>query len=71
MNANKAVFGVKLGHLWDEVEMIEGTLSELAGMWERGEIDPVIDSRYSFDEASRAHEQLGQARNFGKVVLTP
>jgi synaptic vesicle membrane protein VAT-1 len=71
MNANKAVFGINLGHLWEEREMIGGTLTDLAGMWERGEIDPVIDSTYSFDESGRAHAQLAQGRNFGKVVLTP
>ncbi len=71
MNSNKGVFGVNMGHLWDERELIGGTLAELASMWERGEIDPVIDSTFGFGEAGRAHEQLARARNFGKVVLIP
>ena len=71
MNANKGVFGVNLGHLWDEQDRIGRFLAELAGMWERGEIAPVMDSTFPFARAGDAHEQLGQARNFGKVVLTP
>ena len=71
MNANKGVFGVNLGHLWDERQLIQATLAELAALWERGAISPVIDSTYPFDEVGRAHDQLSQARNFGKVVLVP
>lgn len=69
MNANKAVFGVNLGHLWEEREMMRTSLAELSAMWGRGEIDPVIDSRFGFEEAERAHRQLAEGRNFGKVVL--
>jgi NADPH:quinone reductase-like Zn-dependent oxidoreductase len=71
MNANKGVFGVNLGHLWGEREMMRTSLAELSAMWGRGEIDPVIDSRFGFNEAARAHRQLAEGRNFGKVVLVP
>jgi NADPH:quinone reductase-like Zn-dependent oxidoreductase len=71
MNANKGVFGVNMGHLWDEGPRIGTFLGELAGMWERGEIAPVMDATFPFGEAARAHDQLGLGRNFGKVVLTP
>ncbi|MGO9028258.1 MAG: synaptic vesicle VAT-1 family membrane protein [Acidimicrobiales bacterium] len=71
MGANKGVFGVNMGHLWGEQDRIGRFLGELAAMWERGDIAPVIDSTFPFDRAGQAHEQLGQARNFGKVVLTP
>lgn len=71
MNANKGVFGVNMGHLWDEQDRLQQFLGELAAMWERGEIAPVLDSTFPFDRAGDAHQQLGQGRNFGKVVLTP
>jgi synaptic vesicle membrane protein VAT-1 len=71
MNANKAVFGVNLGHLWGEKQMMSDTLAELSARWGRGEIEPVIDSRFGFEEAGRAHQQLAEARNFGKVLLVP
>lgn len=71
MNANKGVFGINLGHLWEEQRLIHETLHELSAMWGRGEIEPVIDSRFGFEEAGRAHLQLAEGRNFGKVVLVP
>ncbi|HUY86720.1 MAG TPA: medium chain dehydrogenase/reductase family protein [Acidimicrobiales bacterium] len=71
MNANKGVFGINLGHLWEQTSMINETLTELASLWESGDIRPVIDSTFPFAEAAAAHEQLQQARNFGKVILTP
>ena len=71
MNANKGVFGINMGHLWDEGERIGAFLGELARLWEAGRIEPVIDSVFGFADAARAHDQLGQARNFGKVLLVP
>jgi NADPH:quinone reductase-like Zn-dependent oxidoreductase len=71
MNANKGVFGINMGHLWGEQGLMRDTLAELSAMWGRGEIEPIIDSRFGFDEAGRAHQQLAEARNFGKVVLVP
>jgi synaptic vesicle membrane protein VAT-1 len=71
MNANKGVFGINLGHLWEERAMMRDTLAELSSMWGRAEIDPVIDSRFGFEEAGRAHLQLAEGRNFGKVLLVP
>lgn len=71
MNANKAVHGLNLGHLWDEHAVMSSMLAELAALWAAGDIDPVIDSTFSFEDAAKAHEQLARAQNFGKVVLTP
>lgn len=71
MNANKGVLGINMGHLWDEHDLIRTTLGELSSMWAAGDIDPIIDTTFSFDEAGRAHERLARAENFGKVVLVP
>jgi NADPH:quinone reductase-like Zn-dependent oxidoreductase len=71
MNANRGVFGINMGHLWDQGSLMGELLAELAGMWERGEITPVIDSTFPFAEAGEAHRQLDRALNFGKVVLVP
>lgn len=71
MGANKGVFGVNMGHLWGEQDRVGRFLRQLAVRWGQGDIAPVIDSTFPFERASQAHEQLGLARNFGKVVLTP
>ena len=71
MNANKGVFGINMGHLWGEGGRIAEFLGELARQWEAGAIEPVVDSVFGFADAARAHEQLAEARNFGKVLLVP
>ena len=42
MNANKGVFGVNLGHMWDEGDRIAGWVDELVRLWEQGAIKPRI-----------------------------
>ena len=71
IDANKGVFGVNLGHLWDEEEMIHDVLGELVQWWADGKIAPVIDSVLPFGKAAEAHDRLQQARNVGKVLLVP
>jgi NADPH:quinone reductase-like Zn-dependent oxidoreductase len=71
MNANKGVIGINMGHLWGEGALMTASLAELAAMWARGEIEPVIDSTFPFADAGTAHLQLDRALNFGKVVLVP
>jgi NADPH:quinone reductase-like Zn-dependent oxidoreductase len=71
MNANKGVFGVNLGHLWDEKDMMSEVLTELLQWWADGKIEPVIDSVLPFSKVAEAHDQLQLARNVGKVLLIP
>jgi NADPH:quinone reductase-like Zn-dependent oxidoreductase len=71
MNSNRGVFGINMGHLWEEKRLMSETIAKLAGMLGDGQISPIIDSTYSFDRAGEAHSQLEQARNFGKVLLIP
>jgi len=71
INANKGVFGVNLGHLWEEEQMMQDVLTELVQWWVDGRIEPVIDSILPFDRAGEAHDRLQQAKNIGKVLLTP
>ncbi|MFN8051790.1 MAG: medium chain dehydrogenase/reductase family protein [Acidimicrobiales bacterium] len=71
MNANKGVFGINLGHLWEEKEMMREVLTELLQWWADGIIEPVVDSTFPFSRAGDAHDQLQQARNIGKVLLIP
>ena len=37
---------------------------------EDGTIDPVIDSVFRLDQASDAHQYIGDRKNFGKVLLS-
>ena len=71
MNANKGVFGVNLGHLWDEGDRIAGWMDQLIRLWEEGAIKPRIARTFSFSEAAAAHHFIQDRANLGKVLLIP
>lgn len=71
MNDNRGVFGVNLGHLWDRAEDLRQMLEAILARVESGELRPVVDRTFTFEEASAAHAYLQDRKNFGKVVLVP
>ncbi|MEB2313106.1 MAG: medium chain dehydrogenase/reductase family protein [Sorangiineae bacterium] len=71
MNVNRGVAGVNLGHLWGETELLKAMLEALVRLYAEGRIRPHIHARFSFAEAARAHAELEQGKNVGKVVLVP
>lgn len=71
MNANKAVFGVNLGHMWGEVDRIRGWAEELFALWAQGIIKPKIAASFRFDQAAQAHHFIQDRKNIGKVLLVP
>jgi len=71
MNANKAVFGVNVGHLWKEGPKVQGWMRELLRGVEEGWITPHVDRSFPLEEAGRAHAHMEARRNLGKVVLVP
>jgi NADPH:quinone reductase-like Zn-dependent oxidoreductase len=71
MNENRGVFGVNMGHLWEEGEALRAMLREILGLIDEGVLDPVVDRSFRFDEAAAAHEYIQDRKNFGKVVLVP
>ena len=70
INRNRGVFGLHIGHLWDERErlapMMEMILSELAA----GRLTPVVAKTFPLDRAADAHRFIQSRQNIGKVVLT-
>jgi NADPH:quinone reductase-like Zn-dependent oxidoreductase len=69
INQNKGVFGVNLGHLWDEMDRVQGWMIDLLKLYEQGFIKPVVDKTFSFDEAAQAHHYIQDRKNMGKVLL--
>lgn len=70
MNANKAVFGVNLGHMWGEAEMTAGWMRSLLDGVEEGWVRPHVDRTFPLAEVAAAHTHIEERRNIGKVVLT-
>jgi NADPH:quinone reductase-like Zn-dependent oxidoreductase len=71
MNANKGVFGVNLGHMWDQVDRMSGWVNQLMSLWKQGAIKPKIARASPFDQAAAAHHFIQDRKNIGKVLLTP
>ena len=71
MNRNAGVFGVNMGHLWGETELLMGELTAILGHYEAGRIKPVVDRAFPFAEAAQAHAFIQARKNLGKVLLKP
>jgi NADPH:quinone reductase-like Zn-dependent oxidoreductase len=70
MNDNRGIFGVNMGHLWDESKILLGQLNQLLVLYGEGAVQPVIDSTYPFEQAAEAHQRIHDRKNVGKVLLT-
>lgn len=71
MNNNKGVFGVNMGHLWEENDKIRIWMERLLQGYKHGWLRPHVDKAFRFSEAAEAHRHLELRRNIGKVVLVP
>lgn len=71
MNANKGVFGVNVGHLWDESDRVREWMEQLLSWAGEGTLSPVVDRTFAFDEAADAHHYIQDRKNLGKVLLIP
>jgi len=70
INRNRGVFGLHIGHLWDEraqlTPLMEMILAELGA--ER--LRPIVAKTFPLDRAADAHRFIQSRANIGKVVLT-
>src|SRR5579871_451442 len=71
MNVNKGVFGVNLGHMWTEIDRMQGWGEALLDLAGRGIVKPKVAATFKFDEAAKAHHFIQDRRNVGKVLLVP
>ncbi len=70
MNANRAVFGVNLGHLWHESDKVARWMKIILDGVDAGWVRPHVDCSFALAEAGAAQAYLEARRNTGKVVLT-
>ena len=71
MGANKGVFGVNVGHLWEETARVREWTETLLEWVAEGSLSPVVDQRFPFDRAAEAHHYIQDRKNLGKVLLVP
>ena len=62
---------------WRQLELIGTTMASRSEFREmlrvalRGELEPIIDSRFPLSEIRAAHERLESGEQFGKVLVIP
>lgn len=71
MSDNRGVFGVNVGHLWEEAGRLRAMLGEIVRLAGDGTFDPVVDRTFPFAAAGAAHAYIQERKNFGKVLLIP
>ena len=70
MNRNRGVFGLHVGHLWEERPQLAPLMEMLVSELRAGRLKPVIARTFPLDKAADAHRFIQSRANIGKVVLT-
>jgi synaptic vesicle membrane protein VAT-1 len=70
INRNRGVFGLNVGHLWDERRALQPLMELLMTELSAGRLEPVVARTFPLERAADAHRYIQNRSNIGKVVLT-
>src|SRR3954469_5778994 len=70
INRNRGVFGLHIGHLWDERRQLAPLMDMLISELSAGRLTPVVARTFPLERAADAHRFIQSRSNIGKVVLT-
>lgn len=70
INRNRGVFGLHIGHLWDERKLLMPIMEMLLSEFAAGRLTPVVARTFPLDRVADAHRFIHSRANIGKVVLT-
>lgn len=70
INRNRGVFGLHLGHLWEQRRQLAGLMDLLLSELRAGRIAPVVARTFPLERAADAHRYMQSRQNIGKIVLT-
>jgi NADPH:quinone reductase-like Zn-dependent oxidoreductase len=70
INRNRGVFGLHVGHLWEERPQLTPLMQMLLGELRAGHLRPVVAKTFPLDRVADAHRFIQSRQNIGKVVLT-
>lgn len=71
MDTNRSIAGVNIGHLWEEMDMLNEEMTAIVDLYREGKVRPHIGGVFSFDQVADAHRAIQERKNIGKIVLTP
>ena len=70
INRNRGVFGLNLGHLWDEQRQLRTLMDLLLSELRAERLKPIVARTFPLDRVAEAHRYIQSRSNIGKVVLT-
>jgi len=70
INRNRGVFGLHVGHLWEERRQVAPLMEMLISELRAERLKPVVARTFPLERASDAHRFIQSRQNIGKVVLT-
>ena len=70
INRNRGVFGLNVGHLWDERRQLQPLMDFLMTELSAGRLEPIVARTFPLEKAGDAHRFIQNRSNIGKVVLT-
>jgi synaptic vesicle membrane protein VAT-1 len=70
INRNRGVFGLHVGHLWEERRQLIPIMEMLVSELQAGRLTPVVARTFPLERAADAHRFIQARQNIGKVVLT-
>jgi NADPH:quinone reductase-like Zn-dependent oxidoreductase len=70
INRNRGVFGLNLGHLWDERRQLQPLMDLLLTELSANRLEPIVAKTFPLERVADAHRYIHSRSNIGKVVLT-
>ena len=70
INRNRGVFGLHVGHLWDQRSQLAPLMDMLMTELDAERLRPVVARSFPLEHAAEAHRYIQSRANIGKVVLT-
>ena len=70
IHRNRGVFGLNVGHLWDERAQLAPIMEMLLSELRAGRLKPIVAKTFPLEKAGDAHRFIQSRGNIGKVVLT-
>ncbi|HVL65824.1 MAG TPA: medium chain dehydrogenase/reductase family protein [Vicinamibacterales bacterium] len=70
IHRNRGVFGLNVGHLWDERAQLLPVMEMLLAELRAGRLRPVVAKTFPLEKAADAHRFIQSRSNIGKVILT-